>query len=117
MDSMKKRTKLVLAGTLALAVVAGGTGVAVASGAGDDEHTPAITGSALDRASTAALAYTGGGRVSQTEVSDEESYYEVEVTQTDGSQVDVQLDRGFRVVGAKEDGHERGGADDGTSDR
>ena len=34
---------------------------------------------------------------------DEESYYEVEVTRADGSQVDVQLDRGFNVVGQKAD--------------
>lgn len=33
-----------------------------------------------------------------TEVGDEESYYEVEVTLADGSQVDVQLDRAFRFV-------------------
>ena len=37
---------------------------------------------------------------------DEESYYEVEVTRADGSQVDVQLDRGFDVVGAKADHEE-----------
>ena len=34
---------------------------------------------------------------------DEESYYEVEVTRADGSQVDVQLDRDFKVVGAEGD--------------
>ena len=34
---------------------------------------------------------------------DEESYYEVEVTRGDGSQVDVQLDRSFHVVGAQGD--------------
>ncbi len=59
--------------------------------------------SALDRASAAALAHTGGGRVTGTEVGDEESYYEVEVTRADGSQVDVQLDKGFNVVGAEGD--------------
>jgi len=38
--------------------------------------------------------------VTETEVGDEEScYYEVEVTLDDGSQVDVQLDEGFNVVG------------------
>jgi hypothetical protein len=44
--------------------------------------------------------------VTDTEVGDEESYYEVEVTRDDGSQVDVQLDRDFNVV-ADED-EERG---------
>jgi hypothetical protein len=36
-------------------------------------------------------------------VGDEESYYEVEVTRSDGSQVDVQLDRDFQVVGSEGD--------------
>ena len=34
---------------------------------------------------------------------DEESYYEVEVTRDDGSQIDVQLDRQFNVVGGEAD--------------
>jgi hypothetical protein len=58
-----------------------------------------ITGTDLARASKAALEYLGGGRVTATEVGDEESYYEVEVTLADGSQIDVQLDEGFNVVG------------------
>ena len=62
-----------------------------------------ISGSALDKASAAALEATGGGQVSETETGDEESYYEVEVTRDDGSQVDVQLDRGFNVVGSEGD--------------
>jgi hypothetical protein len=36
-------------------------------------------------------------------VGDEESYYQVEVTRADGSQVDVQLDRGFNLVGQSSD--------------
>jgi uncharacterized membrane protein YkoI len=68
----------------------------------DDDSGP-ITGEALDRASEAALAHTGGGRVTDTEVEDEESYYEVEVTLDDGSQVDVQLDEDFNVVGDEVD--------------
>ena len=61
------------------------------------------SGSALDKASAAALQHTGGGQVTDTEVGDEESYYEVEVTLDDGSQVDVQLDRSFQVVGDEAD--------------
>ena len=72
----------------------------VATGGGDDEGDDSgpITGEALDRASEAALAHTGEGRVTETEIDDEESYYEVEVTLDDGSQVDVQLDEAFNVV-------------------
>jgi hypothetical protein len=41
--------------------------------------------------------------VTETEVGDEESYYEVEVTLDDGRQVDVQLDERFAVVGSSQD--------------
>jgi uncharacterized membrane protein YkoI len=62
-----------------------------------------IGGSALDQASAAALQHTGGGQVTDTEVGDAESYYEVEVSRDDGTQVDVQLDRSFNVVGGEID--------------
>jgi hypothetical protein len=78
-----------------------GTGIASAQ-PDDGEGTP-ITGEALTKASQAALAFTGGGTVTATEVGDEESLYEVEVTMADGSQVDVQLDENFVVVGDKTD--------------
>ncbi|MGH9152061.1 MAG: PepSY domain-containing protein, partial [Acidimicrobiales bacterium] len=65
-----------------------------------------------ERAVAAALAHTGGGRVTETEVGDEDSYYEVEVTLDDGSQVDVQLDEGLTVVGSKAD--DDTGDDDGA---
>ena len=74
-----------------------------ATAAVGDSETP-ITGDALARASAAALEFTGGGRVTGTEVGDEESLYEVEVTLPDGTQVDVQLDENFAVVGSEADG-------------
>jgi uncharacterized membrane protein YkoI len=92
---MKKRTKVVIVGASALALAAGGAGVASATG-GDSSHP--INGKALEEASAVALQATGGGEVTETEVGDEDSYYQVEVTKTDGSQVDVQLDRDFNVV-------------------
>jgi uncharacterized membrane protein YkoI len=100
---MQDRTKRVI-GVAGAVVVAGavGTGVAVASGDDGPEDTGpdvAITGTALDRASDAALAHTGGGTVTATEAGDEESAYEVEVTLDDGTQIDVQLDASFNVVG------------------
>jgi uncharacterized membrane protein YkoI len=108
---MNRRTKLLLVGTVVVAVAAGGTGVAVATGGDDDGNSRPITGTALEQAKTAALDSTGGGRVTGTEINDEESYYEVEVTKADGSQVDVQLDRAFTVVSSAND-HESGGNDD-----
>ena len=96
---MTRRTKLVVLGA-AVALAAGviGTGTAYAARGESDQ---AITGEAYTRASQAALAHTGGGRVTETEVGDEESYYEVEVTLDDGRQVDIQLDKDFTVVGSK----------------
>jgi len=110
---MKRRTKVIaVAGGLALAAAAG-TGIAVAGSGGDDDGTEvSITGADLDKASAAALAHTGGGRVTETEVGDEESYYEVEVTLDDGTQVDVQLDENFNVVGSERDKEDDGGQDD-----
>ena len=106
---MSKRNKII-AGVAALAVAAGGTGVAIAGGTDDDtgDSEAAITGSALQRAEDAALAHTGEGTVTDTEVGDEESLYEVEVTLDDGSETDVQLDRDFGVVGDESDAGEQG---------
>src|ERR687895_473564 len=98
-------------GVLAAGLAGAGVGARVGPAKADDDEgeedaetdTP-ITGAALEQASAAALAHTGGGRVTETEVGDEESYYEVEVTRADGSQTDVQLDRGFNVIGGSADG-------------
>jgi uncharacterized membrane protein YkoI len=100
---MKRTTIITLAAAGALA--AGGT--AVAAGGDDDATDKPISGSALEKAKAAALAEEPG-RVTETEVGDEESYYEVEVTRPDGSQVDVQLDRNFNVVGSKTDSEDDG---------
>ncbi|MCF4123054.1 hypothetical protein L1785_18930 [Antribacter sp. KLBMP9083] len=98
MAPQKKTTRRIAIGVGALAVI-GVAGAGAAIGSGDDDGSDtAITGTALTRATEAALAATGGGRVTGTEVGDEESLYEVEVTRTDGSQVDVQLDEDFHVV-------------------
>ena len=68
------------------------------------ERQVAITGGALKKASEVALTHTGTGKVTETEVNDEESYYQVEVTLENGNQVDVQLDQNFKVVGEKVEG-------------
>lgn len=110
---MKRRTKrvtLVAIGALALGA---GASLAVAGGTGDEADRP-ITGSALERASAAALAASGGGRVTETETGDEESYYEVEVTLDGGRQVDVQLDKEFKVVGSEADRGTGNDSDEGS---
>ncbi len=106
----------VIAAAAIAALAVGGAAIAgAASGGGDDDGgDQAITGAALHRASTAALQVTGGGKVTGSEVNDEEGYYEIEVTRSDGSQVDVHLDRGFHVTDHKAD-HEDGGSEDAGS--
>jgi len=110
------RTRWIAGAVVALMLAAGTLAGVAATGAtgSDDDGTPPITGPALERASAAALAHTGGGRVTETESGDEDSLYEVEVTMDDGSQVDVQLDADFSVVGDKVDREDEGGDDSGN---
>jgi len=102
MDLHLSRKKAAALGAVAVIAALGITGAAIGSDDDDGNDRP-ITGSALQKASEAALAETGGGKVTETEVDDEESKYEVEVTLPDGSQVDVQLDESFQVVGSETD--------------
>lgn len=106
---MKHRTKYLIAGLGVVGVLGAGAGIGVAATGDDDEAERPITGVELEKASDAALEHTGGGEVTDTEVGDEESLYEVEVTLEDGTQVDVQLDENFTVVGDEDDDE----ADDG----
>ena len=101
---MVNKTKVLLVGALVAVGVVAGTGAAIAVG-GDDAEEP-ITGDALVRASAVALEHTGGGTVTETEVGDEDSYYEVEITMDNGRQIDVQLDENFNVVGDEIDADE-----------
>jgi hypothetical protein len=106
-----------IAGTVIAALAVGGVAIAGAAGGDDDDGgARAISGAALERASAAALDHTGGGRVTETETGDEESWYEVEVTRDDGSQVDVQLDRDFQVMGSEGDDDRGDGSDRGEDE-
>ncbi|HEV8572529.1 MAG TPA: hypothetical protein VGR49_05720 [Actinomycetota bacterium] len=97
---MDRRTGWILSGSLALALIAGGTAFALARGAGDDEP---LIGSALQRATAAALQHTGGGTVIETEVGDDGAAYGVEIRLDDGSVVEVSLDENFQVIGDETD--------------
>jgi hypothetical protein len=112
-----KRKTMIAAGAVAVAVLGvAATGMTMAAAGNDDTDTP-IGGDALQRATAAALAHTGEGRVTETEVGDEDSLYEVEVTLDDGSQIDVQLDEQFEVVGSDVDSDDGGDdGDDGAGD-
>ena len=105
---MDRRTKWIAGGALALAVVGGGTGVAIATGAGDTDGP--LTGSTLDQARAAALRFTSGGTVTETEAGDDGAAYGVEVRLDDGRVVEVRLDADFQVLGHEAD-------DDGSNDQ
>jgi uncharacterized membrane protein YkoI len=96
---MLKRTKLIAGAAVALAAL-GGTGAAVASGGDNDKP---LTGSALEQATAAALEYTGGGTVIETETGDDGAAYGVEIRLDDGSVVEVNLDASFTVTGDSPD--------------
>ena len=89
-----KKTLIIIAGLAALAL--GGAALAGASPS-DVTGSDNADRQHLDRASKAALAETGGGKVTDSERDDENgATYEVEVTKADGTQVDVRLDEQFK---------------------
>jgi hypothetical protein len=108
---MRRRVTLVVGGVAAVAVLALG-GAAIADARMGDDGEP-LSGATLQRASAAALAATGGGRVTETEHDSEDgATYEVEVTKADGSQVDVRLDESFNLVTVEGDGEEDSDSDE-----
>ena len=107
--------KKVLLAVAVAVVVLGGAGVAYASSSGDDSSEQQATGAGIEKAKSIALDYTNGGRVTGTEVGDEEGYYEVEVIREDGSQVDVHLDRDYNVLSTPAD-HEGSDSKDASND-
>jgi len=77
-------------------VIGGAVSVAAAS---SDDGDQGVTGPDADRATQAALTYTHGGRANSVERDSENgATWEVEVTKTNGSTVDVRLDAQFKLV-------------------
>jgi hypothetical protein len=102
---MDRKARWIGGGALAVALIGGGTGVAIAKG-GDDRR---LTGSALEKATAAALQRTGGGTVIETEAGDDGAAYGVEIRLDDGRMVEIGLDANFQVIGQESD-------DDGSAD-
>ena len=105
---MDRRTRWIAGGAVALAVIGGGAGIAIATGAADDDRP--LTGSALEQATAAALEHTGGGTIVETEAGDDGAAYGVEIRLEDGRVVEVNLDQDFNVIGDEAD-------DDGANDQ
>ena len=92
-----RRTRVKIAIAVTALAAAGGATYAYAGG-GDDEEGQ-VTGPAADRARAAALDSLGGGTANSVERDSENgAVWEVEVTKTDGSTVDVRLDGQYKVV-------------------
>jgi uncharacterized membrane protein YkoI len=110
---MRRSTRILLGLAAATGIGLGSYGVASATSAGptgdddgpgetNDSDTP-LSGGTLDQAVAAALAHTGGGEVTDTEVGDDGAAYGVEIRLPDGSQVEVNLDESFTVIGSEAD--------------
>ena len=108
MFAAKKKLWIIVGAVLALAIIGGGAGAGIVVAGGGDDDQP-ITGAALDECTAAALAEHPGGTVTETEVGDGAAAYSVEIHLDDGSQVEVDLDESFDVIGREAD-------DDGPND-
>lgn len=91
-----KTSKRILTGAL-VAVAAAGAVASVAAVTDDGDN--GVSGPDADRATAAALRLTHGGTANSVERDSENgATWEVEVTRTDGTTVDVRLDENFRKV-------------------
>lgn len=97
---MQRRPKWIVGGVATMAAL-GAAGAGIAAGGGGNGAP--LTDDRWEQAVAAALDYTGGGTVTETEVDDDGAAYEVEIRKPDGSQVEVQLDRNFAVTGSQVD--------------
>jgi hypothetical protein len=108
---MQRKSKLIAGGALVIALIGGGTGMALAGANGDEESNDGgpLSGSTRDRAVAAALDATGASSVSEAEFADDGGTYSVEVVMDNGDHIEVKLDESFRVTDQSPD-------DDGAHD-
>lgn len=113
---MRKKTMIIAGSAAAVALVLGGTGIAFAATDGFG-RSDALTGSDLDRASSAAIAEIGGGTVTAAERDDDGlKLYELDLVGSDGTEYEVRLDADFAVVSVDRDDSDRSGRDDSVDD-
>lgn len=106
------KRKFVVIGAVVVVAGALSAGIGIAASGGDEQP---LTGSNLEQATDAALAHTGGGTVVETETGDDGAAYSVEIQLADGSQVEVNLDSNFDVIGDEAD-DDGAGEDEGSGD-
>ena len=110
-STVQTRKKLIARAVVAVGGMDAATGMGFAAARDNDEP---LTGSVHDRATVAALEHVGEGTVTETEAGDDGAEYGVEVRLDDGSQVEVELDESFNVIGTEPD--EDAGGGDGSGD-
>lgn len=113
---MNRAKKIVAASIATVALVAGGSTYAFASGGSGDDPTSddvALTGTTLQQASQAALDATGGGTVLSADEGNEGNVaYELDIKTTDGKTVEVQMDKAFTVTHQETDTPDQGQSED-----
>lgn len=105
---MKKKTTIIGSVAAAGVLLVGGVAAVNASGqnglTGEERDDKPLTGSTLDKARDAATEAAGGGKVTDSEQSDDRGVaYEIEVTLSNGDEVDVDLDSDYKVVDKETD--------------
>jgi uncharacterized membrane protein YkoI len=85
---------------------AGGAEADGAGGDTDDRREPALTGDTKQKAEAAALAKYPGTVVKSEEDAEKPGMYAVEVKQSDGTSIEVYLDKSFTVTDTKKEGTE-----------
>ena len=104
---LNAKALLLIAGVAMLVPL--GVGVAYATSSGGDSSGRA-TETNLDKAKSVALQQVEG-RLTGSEIGDEEGAYQIEITRSYGSQVDGNLDKNFNVLGTPTDNEDRDGQD------
>lgn len=105
---MQTRAKILIAAGAAVVLAGAAATVSVATGTDDQP----LEGTELEQATAAALAYTGEGRVVESEAGEGGGAYEVGVLLDDGAMVEIQLDERFEVIGSEAD--EEGAGSEGN---
>ncbi|MFE0385054.1 peptidase [Streptomyces bungoensis] len=77
-----------------------------AGGDTDDKKEPPLTGDVKQKAEAAALAAYPGTVVKSEEDAEKPGMYAVEVKQSDGTSIEVYLDKSFKVSDTKREGTE-----------
>jgi uncharacterized membrane protein YkoI len=96
---MSPRKRTVFAAGAVLAAALGAGGAAVATQGDDETGSDSYTPQQENDATRAALNASGGGTANSVERDSENgATWEVEVTKTDGTTVDVRLDENYDVV-------------------